>query len=888
MFVNKKMTDEFFDGLDCRLRVSGMVADSVMMGIVNSTMEEAYRKVCSKEAGLERLNEKSRFCELAIIQLEWCLKFIQEEMDSHFSGSTLEREKLVLDLTETRERIQRRLVETELAITKIDRELAERIENEAKLRRALALKDQELKSLRSSLELEKVKGERVREFVLNNRVSGEENRDGDFCELKSSVDQQFWNIKQQLKDGRVNYTKEMKRLNESPSGKLKSQTDLEQDEGSCSDMNYSVKSDEEGNEEWHGDDFCVKEVSDEISIRDYLPRTELNIAFEQMGADIGVLKAMLEVAFEMMDNAIILSKTGLMEQKWRWTIEKDTVALVFRSFLIDVRERFEARCCTGNSWVSKDWSVLMDEKVMLHHELELLLGGNNLHWKMPLQHETACSSFSPQTYGKFKGISQTDEEYPREVGHVSPLERRGKSDCSLKLEELLLPESPPKQGLVDHASLNVADIIRNHDYVIKKKTQEINWQKECGKRDKHGFYLRKDNDLVTLKKNISNVLVKLDSFSEGTGTYRNEKKKPITPQSLSQHAGHKAEVVHQLEEDISRLKQEIEELNMQFVIIEETSMILYKELVKQLEIELAKHNIKSLVGQDKCTIAVSNVTEQQNRDDESNEVENFFREQIFYIVFNEVVRGMKSSVNLTIDAGKDAQVTNKRKEDFLLNANFQKLSGGDIHCEGVPVEDRYIHPFFNNSSELLHKICLSKTQLRGSKLSRDLAGADCKEATDHLNSSEGITDSTVISQCLPKGKKELDGFKSIATSLIHFVNSIMEFEHTMQEKMCFNIARLKEVQCQFSLLIKHISTLKKTEVLYRKAFARRCYDLQTAEEEVDLLGDEVDQLLGVLVKTYMVLDHYSPNLQNFFGITDIFQMLRKELHDKAVLTQTQQ
>ncbi|KAG9445586.1 hypothetical protein H6P81_011714 [Aristolochia fimbriata] len=895
LLLNKEKMDEFFDGLDCRLRVSGMVADSIMMGIVNSTMEEAYKKVCSKEGGLERLNEKSRFCELAVIQLEWCIKFIQEEMDSQIPGSSLEREKLVLDLTETRERIQRRLEETELAITKIGRELAERTENEAKLRRALALKDQELEYLRSTLELERVKGERVREFVLNNKVGGEQNTDGDFCELKSSVDQQFWNIKQKLKDGRVSFTKEMKRINESPSSMIKSPTDFEQDDGSCSDMNYSVKSDEEGNEEWQGDDLSINEVSNAISIQDCLPKNELNVTFEQMGADIGVLKAMLEVAFEMMDNAIILSKSGLIEQKWRWTIEKDTVALVFKNLLMDVRETLGARCSIGDIRVSDDWSVLMDELVTLRHELELLLGGNNVRQKTPLNQETVCSSFSAQTCGQPRGLTRRHSlggEYPIEVDHVVPLKRCGKSDCSIKLEELLLPEPTPKQEEVGPRF--VADIIRNHEFIIKKKTQEISWLKECQLRERRSVYLRKDSDIDTLKKNISNILVKLDTLTGGSGTlvsgqdsYGNVKKKPIIPQSSLQHAVQKGKGVPKLEEDISKLKQEIEELNIQFDITEGTYMIFYKELVKQLETELAKHNIQSLVGQDKCTIGVTNMIGVPNRDVNSNEIENFIEQQICYIVFNEAFRCMNSSFNLTMPSGKGLQVTDERKEDYLLNANFQDLNGGDIHCEGVSVKDRFIYSASNCSSELLNKVCLSNTQVRGSKLTLDQAGGDLEATTDQQNPCKGVTEGKGISLCLPEGEKEFHGFKCMVTSLMNFENSIVELEQMLQTKICLHSARLKEVQCQFSHLKKHISSLKTTEVLYRKAFTRRCYDLQTAEEEVDLLGDEVDQLVGVLAKTYTVLDHYSPNLQNYFEITDVFQLIRKELHDKAVLVQDQ-
>jgi hypothetical protein len=72
--------DEFFGGMDGRCRVS--ITDSTMMLIVHQAMDKAHEKVKSKEGIVERLNEMSKFYELAVMQLEGCLKFVQEETDS--------------------------------------------------------------------------------------------------------------------------------------------------------------------------------------------------------------------------------------------------------------------------------------------------------------------------------------------------------------------------------------------------------------------------------------------------------------------------------------------------------------------------------------------------------------------------------------------------------------------------------------------------------------------------------------------------------------------------------------------------------------------------------------------------------------------------------------
>lgn len=67
--------------MDGRCR-SVSITDSTMMWIVHQAMDKAHEKVKSKEGIVERLNEMSKFYELAVMQLEGCLKFVQEETDS--------------------------------------------------------------------------------------------------------------------------------------------------------------------------------------------------------------------------------------------------------------------------------------------------------------------------------------------------------------------------------------------------------------------------------------------------------------------------------------------------------------------------------------------------------------------------------------------------------------------------------------------------------------------------------------------------------------------------------------------------------------------------------------------------------------------------------------
>ncbi|KAG2279687.1 hypothetical protein Bca52824_050907 [Brassica carinata] len=155
------------------------MADSTMMLLVQQAMDKAHEKIKTKHGLLLRLNAISLFYELAVLQLESCLNFVQQETDNLESN----HEEVVRDLRKIKDRLHHRLLETELAILEKDRELLERSENEASLRNVLESKETELVHLQDL--------ERKRSSC--NEIIGEE-----FSELKSSVDHQVMNLRQNI------------------------------------------------------------------------------------------------------------------------------------------------------------------------------------------------------------------------------------------------------------------------------------------------------------------------------------------------------------------------------------------------------------------------------------------------------------------------------------------------------------------------------------------------------------------------------------------------------------------------------------------------------------------------------------------------------------------
>lgn len=132
--------------------------------------------------------------------------------------------------------------------------------------------------------------------------------------------------------------------------------------------------------------------------------------------------------------------------------------------------------------------------------------------------------------------------------------------------------------------------------------------------------------------------------------------------------------------------------------------------------------------------------------------------------------------------------------------------------------------------------------------------------------------------------KEREHMKQVQ-SLIIFIQglskTVADFECRVVEDIKRCNLRLDSLNSQSKGLILKAIVIKRTGLMYKQKLERRCSDLQKAEEEVDLLGDEVDTLLGLLEKIYIALDHYSPILQHYPGIMEILKLVRRELSGES-------
>ncbi|RRT47960.1 hypothetical protein B296_00037336 [Ensete ventricosum] len=652
----RRSMDAFFHGLDCRLRVSGMVADSIMMGIVNSSMEDAYKKSCTNDGDLDRLIEKSRFCELAIMQLEWCLKYLQEEMDNATVDSACDREKLFCDLLETRDRIDNRLDETKLAIAEKDVELARRKESEIKLRLALELKGEEVRSLHHTLGADRrAKNDACDGFASRDGVNEEESDGHVFDELECSMGKQLRKIRGKLEHGRQTLTNVMLNMRSSPRvGVANPNPGFDMDSGGLK---------------------ALHELND---------MAQLTLDFNDMVIDLDMLKEEVRSSFSTIVSSISVFKATTAEQQWAWNMEREISTVIISSFVRDVRREWAANPDTNllsfihelealASQITVPFNDVMDPKAQCN-PLSIVVPDMETKDEVEKDASVAGNS-SPPKGGHLYGVSQRGAD-----DHVGGIERNNELiDSAFRAGELLnmndLSEKDPPGNFV-------VDLTNYHD---STRTQKLDSDGETIAK----VTSRLEGIIKRAKSEFADIHIPMHTPPDSET--KHEATKKIIQKPIDSHLKDLG-----LHEEIRRLKEEKDEMETKAVIMEDVYRINYKGLMERLLTDFFHVELEVLTREDTFRIVFGELIKELMSMREAHTSEQLLREEIRYIILSEVIKGLLCANNAAKDTefsgkpeqGKDSLLINPTTEkgsDYVLNSGIRKNSVDDLN--GLDIEE---------------------------------------------------------------------------------------------------------------------------------------------------------------------------------------------------------
>lgn len=536
-------------------KVKFSMADSTMMLLVQQAMDKAHEKIKTKHGLLLRLNAISLFYELAVLQLESCLSLVKQETDKLESN----HEEVVHDLRVIKDRLHHRLLETELAILEKDRELLERSENEESLRNVLESKETELVHLQDL--------ERNRSH--NNNKIGED----EFCELKSSVDQQVMNLRQKLE---TEY-EELGRGAEDPSG-----------------------------------------------------------------VDIDVLKGTMDLAFNKMHDAIFLSELGPIEQSWRWSIERDSMALLIKGFMNGLEEKKR-----NVMMVVRDYESGFKDRVgSIRREVECL--------ESQIDHITQRSS--PRSC-----VEET----------VATTSSSSSIGCDIAHDD----------REEDSSNLPVSKLIKSHESIIRRKSEELAPPKiESVKR-------QKSSNSPSLKPGVDDIVAGLDGLMsvnaklfehmfddyDDDGRYDRVHGQEVVVEDGLDDVWMKMQRHRWVFSDNG--KEEKEDAEMELMILEDTYLTLLKGLLtddnrnnrkEEEEEEIKSEKMEPMI---KCVDCLENSKWEKDSEITIREDEEFSH-QVDWIIVTELLR----EVSETVENHERVEANNTRMNEEERNRAFMEIS----------------------------------------------------------------------------------------------------------------------------------------------------------------------------------------------------------------------
>ncbi|KAK3016131.1 hypothetical protein RJ639_007674, partial [Escallonia herrerae] len=302
-------------------------------------------------------------------------------------------------------------------------------------------------------------------------------------------------------------------------------------------------------------------------------------------------------------------------------------------------------------------------------------------------------------------------------------------------------------------------------------------------------------------------------------------------------------------------KCETENSDSETTIVQGLSEVIFRETIKDTEQELKKLYWLCSVAKDNEVSLQKKILKLENGLISEVKEKEKFRQEVVLLkmsVQEKEILEMQASAALTKER-EQLELSSQELNTLRYDAFQRSMELESVKSKLVKaVQEIEVHTL--ELSSLNQKLERAMKELKEAEKERQLVVALTQERQNDLLSF--------------KAKEE--EFRKQMDAIIVFVNwllkSFANFECRVVENINMNNSRLEHSRSQLSSLMKKANTLRRTGLLYKQKLERRCCDLQLAESEVDLLGDEVDTLLSLLEKIYIALDHYSSILQHYPGV----------------------
>ncbi|XVE91036.1 hypothetical protein DITRI_Ditri20bG0123800 [Diplodiscus trichospermus] len=454
--------------------------------------------------------------------------------------------------------------------------------------------------------------------------------------------------------------------------------------------------------------------------------------------------------------------------------------------------------------------------------------------------------------------------------------------------------------------------------VLRKKIADVNVKLDRVLVENENFHPLSNNNrnLIILKDRLESLLSENHQLRDSLS----DKKKEVN--RLSSQVSDAMEKMSQyslteenLLKKVENLESAIEDALIEATVIVDVYNCFIREAISQVmqisEDSVMEHNIMKEIYYLMLKDASCNMSHASESEFKDSDLESLIMEGLCTIIFREAFREAKQNLlDLSIDAFEKetalkVEVTVMAslvdEKDKLLEETAAALAREKYKFMAASQELDFVRDQSNQQQKMISKCneessvlksdllhALEKLeQYRGEicelNLKLDWAVKELGESDDERRRLlvAAKEKDNILSSVKGKENEHRKQMELIIILVEGLSKAVAGFQCQVAEDMKRSNLRLENLSSQCCSLIQVANILKRKELQYKQNLERRCSDLEKAETEVDLLGDEVEVLLGLLEKIYIALDHYSPILKHYPGIMEILKLVRRELSGES-------
>ncbi|XP_041023743.1 WPP domain-associated protein [Juglans microcarpa x Juglans regia] len=653
----------------------------------------------------------------------------------------------------------------------------------------------------------------------------------------------------------------------------------------------------------------------------------------ERGTDVDVilegLRATIDNVYIQVEDMFQLSKVSRCEWQQEREFQAEIEGMVIKNCIWSLQEELEERFWDQNARFCGNESVNWLEKIQeissLRQELDEISKSLSVHEIGQL-----TSLMSLETGEEYNNNKRSDHS------HCKVLSNHG-SDTKNNTPE---SSDPAQLKLMskDDLVFEMTKMRRNHESKVQEMTEKYFLLKREFLKIRNGgssLPLKKDKEFDMLKTKIPHFISRLDgilvenealnAFSENADnigslkdrlesllsenrrlrdSLSNKKKEVMCLTSQVSDAEDKmsyrhlieanlldAHIKHSISEDVYKcalrelmcqIKWVTEESDLQCNTLQDIYKIIFNEAIHSAELsseyEMEDSDMESIITQALCGI----IYREALKDAE----EKVSCLNTKYVSENKKIHSLAASLEEKSELLQETKAAlAKEKEQFeLASQELDKLRDLTHRQQMLfSVTSKESNVMKGNLAEALEKITQYKAKMRELNQKLELAMEELRGADEERKMLNAINQEKekALSLVEVKERENQMQMESIIVLVQGLLKAVLGFECRVTENISNISLRLENLISESHLLIPKANLLQRTGLLYKQRLERRCSDLEKAEVEVDLLGDEVDALSSLLEKIYIGLDHYSPILQHYPGIIEILKLVKRQLSGES-------